>query len=393
MKRRLPNKRRLNDQVIKRLVPSENPYLVWDTVQRGLAVRVETSGYRSFKIIYSRHGKPRWYSIGPCDVVSIDAARLKAGKVMVAVLEGSDPAADRKAERTAGTFGELANKYVEVAKKKNKSWQQADKLVKRHLLPRWGKLPIASITRSDVKTVMGKIAAPVMANQVLAAASAIFAWGVREELTKVNPCVGVERNKTKARERVLSDGELPQFWKEFDDRGMEGFCLKVILLTGQRPGEVRHMRTEHVVDGWWEMPGDPVSNLNWPGTKNAASHRVWLPQVVQEMIEGADGSIFAGPRGKVVRDIDVTMKSICKKLGVERATPHDLRRTHGSTITALGFGRDGMNRIQNHVEGGIASVYDRHQYAAENKRIMETVASKILSVVEGVDGNVVAFRK
>ena len=39
-----------------------------------------------------------------------------------------------------------------------------------------------------------------------------------------------------------------------------------------------------------------------------------------------------------------------------------------------------MNRIQNHIEGGIASVYDRHQYAEENKRIMEAVAERILSL-------------
>ena len=52
---------------------------------------------------------------------------------------------------------------------------------------------------------------------------------------------------------------------------------------------------------------------------------------------------------------------------------------HGTAITALGFGRDAMNRIQNHKEGGIASVYDRHQYADENKRVMEAVATKIIS--------------
>jgi integrase len=59
----------------------------------------------------------------------------------------------------------------------------------------------------------------------------------------------------------------------------------------------------------------------------------------------------------------------------EKATPHDLRRTHGTTVTGLGFGRDAMNRIQNHREGGIASVYDRHQYAEENKKVMEAVAT------------------
>jgi integrase len=78
------------------------------------------------------------------------------------------------------------------------------------------------------------------------------------------------------------------------------------------------------------------------------------------------------------------MRAICKKLGVSnKVTPHDLRRTHGTTVTGLGFGREAMNRIQNHREGGIASVYDRHQYAEENKCIMEAVAARLLALAEG----------
>jgi integrase len=89
------------------------------------------------------------------------------------------------------------------------------------------------------------------------------------------------------------------------------------------------------------------------------------------------------------------MRDICTKLKVERATPHDLRRTHGTTITSLGFGRDAMNRIQNHKEGGIGSVYDRHGYADENKRIMERVAARILSLATGETetGNVALFKR
>jgi hypothetical protein len=82
-------------------------------------------------------------------------------------------------------------------------------------------------------------------------------------------------------------------------------------------------------------------------------------------------------------DLTATMRRICRELNVPRATPHDLRRTHGSTVTGLGFGREAMNRIQNHREGGIASVYDRHGYADENKRIMEAVASKIMTLALG----------
>jgi hypothetical protein len=40
---------------------------------------------------------------------------------------------------------------------------------------------------------------------------------------------------------------------------------------------------------------------------------------------------------------------------------------------------------------GIASVYDRHQYADENKRVMEAVAAKIMTLVAGGPGNVIAF--
>ena len=41
-----------------------------------------------------------------------------------------------------------------------------------------------------------------------------------------------------------------------------------------------------------------------------------------------------------------------------------------------------MNRIQNHKEGGIGSVYDRHRYSAENQKIMEAVAADITALAE-----------
>jgi len=77
---------------------------------------------------------------------------------------------------------------------------------------------------------------------------------------------------------------------------------------------------------------------------------------------------MAGPRGGTINWLDLVMRAICAHLGMTTVTPHDLRRTHGTRITALGFGRDAMNRIQNHKKGGIGSVYDRHRYSAETRR-------------------------
>jgi hypothetical protein len=46
----------------------------------------------------------------------------------------------------------LHDRYLEQhAKKHNKSWKQADALVRRLALPRWGKLQASTITRGDMK--------------------------------------------------------------------------------------------------------------------------------------------------------------------------------------------------------------------------------------------------
>ena len=80
------------------------------------------------------------------------------------------------------------------------------------------------------------------------------------------------------------------------------------------------MRREHVVDGWWQMPGDPVPDLGWPGTKNAASHRVWLPAAARELIadlgDEDSGFVFATTRGGPVK-LEAAMQGICAKLGAD----------------------------------------------------------------------------
>ena len=399
-RKRPAQKRRLTELFVRKTRPRDEAYLVWDTHQRGLALRVQPTGAKSWNTIYSRHGRPRWLYLGDANAIGLADARTLAAEAMLAVARGADPAAERKAERSAGTFADLAERYVEThAKRHNKSWKQADALVRRHALPRWSKLQASSITRGDVKTMMARIDAPSVANQTLAAVSAIFSWGMKEEIVAASPCKLVARNSIRSRERVLSESEVPLLWKALDNIDpVSATALKVILLTGQRPGEVANMRREHIIDGWWQMPGEPVPNI-WPGTKNAASHRVWLPKLVQALLadllgdsaSNGTGFVFAGPRGGPVSHLDGAMRAVCAKFGVERATPHDLRRSHGSTITALGFGRDAMNRIQNHREGGIASVYDRFSYTEENKHIMEAVAAKIMALAEGraADANVI----
>ena len=369
------NKRRLTDLFVQ---STRLPGLVWDERQPGLALCVRRSGKRAWKVIYRHHGRPRWLHLGDARSIGLAEARRFAAKVMVGVMEGHDPAAERMAERATGTFADLAAQYVELhARKHNKSWKQADRLVHRHLLPRWGKLKASAITRADVRAMMIRVEAPMVANQTLAAASAIFSWAIKQEILTVNPCKLVDRNPTTDRARVLSDQEIKLLWERLDP------ALKLMLLTGQRPGEVGAMRAEHIADGWWQMPGKPVGD--WPGTKNGRDHRVWLSEPAQTLIDQHLAEKGSQPRA--------LLRQLVADLKIERATPHDLRRTCLTWITRLGFGRDAMDRVANHKTSKVTDVYDRHGYGDEDKRIMAAVARHLSSLVEGAGvSNVISLR-
>jgi integrase len=373
-------RRKLTDLFVQSRKGGERNEMIWDERCPHLALSVRTTGYKSWTVIYRHGGRPQWLLLGDARYIGLADARRLAARVMLDVVEGKDPARERRGQRDSGSFADLATQYVELhARKHNKSWKQAQALVARHLLPRWGKLKANAVTRSDVRVMISGISAPIVANQTLAAASAIFTWGCKQEIVTVNPCHGVDRNPTASRERILSDAELVQLWPRCEP------ALKLLLLTGQRPGEVAAMQADHIVEGFWRMPGKPSGA--WPGTKNGRDHRVALSDAALEQVE-----LHLARRASAQMS-SLRLKKLVAEFGLEKVTPHDLRRTALSTITGLGFSRDAMDRIANHKTSSVTDVYDRHSYAEEDKRIMAAVARHILGLVERKGStNVVALR-
>jgi integrase len=394
------NKKALTEFGVRQAKASGNrAALIWDTKCPGLTLSVQPSGHRAFRFFYSFAGRKRWYHLGP---VYLSDARRIAHKLRAAIAEGRDPVAERRSSLPKPTFAEVHQRYLEeYAKQRNKSWKQADALIKRNVLPAWGRKDITSITRADARALMSKLSAkaPVMANQTLAAASAVLTWAVKQEIVTLNVCRGVEANATASRDRVLSDAEIRMMWPLFSAP------LRVLLLCGQRKSEVSGMRWEHVTFNsevnvaWWDLPGAPIPAMKWPGVKNKRSHRVPLSEAVRELILEHNVTNSRPPQhgfvwGKVPGELHKEMARICKQLGVERATPHDLRRTFSSTVTRLGYGLDAMDRLLNHSKKSKTTVtYDRYKYEREDRAIMEHVAQYLTGIVEGRDGdNVVRGR-
>jgi integrase len=360
---------------------------VWDVAQKGLVLRVQKSGFKSYKAVYRFHRRARWFTIGDAYAIALSDARRLTAEVMYAAACGRDPAAERKAERSAGTFRELVDRYFEERGKRKRSWQQPYRLIERRVMPKLAQLSVKAITRADIQTVIDRIESPSVANQTLAAASVIFSWAMRQGIVASNPCKGVEKHKSNSRDRVVDDGEMPLVWRALDGVDpVKAAALRTILLTGQRPGEVARMRIEHVKDGWWELPGKVDSQVGWRGTKNSIPHSVALSEPVREIIaelcDGrTDGFVFAGGRGRPVR-LDGVMKGVCDELNITgQITAHDLRRTFGTSVTRLGYSPDAMDRLLNHVDGGVRAVYDRWRYRSENQAIWNAVAAHILELV------------
>ena len=77
------------------------------------------------------------------------------------------------------------------------------------------------------------------------------------------------------------------------------------------------------------------------GDENAESHRIWLSKPVQALLKDRQrGFVLSGRKPLSVNSLSNFMRKTCNDLKIaDRVTPHDLRRTFGTRVTALGLGR------------------------------------------------------
>lgn len=362
----------------------------WDKEVKGLGLRVSSSGRKTWVLMYRTRGDKRLRraTLGTYPTLSLADTRDMARADLRSAAMGRDPSAERKAEREANTFGELAEAYMErYAKKHKKSWFKDQQALDRDLLPRFLHRKAANIKRREVIELLEEIAdrgAPIGANRTLEIIRRIYNWGIEREIVTLNPCsmikkIGVERQ----RERVLTDDEIRAVWSAFEQETPRMCALfKLRLLTIQRPGEVSRMRWEDIDSVWWTIPPD--------FTKNGLAHRVPLSEPAVEILEELRVTarksewVLPSPTGNgPLRSVWRAMNSIRKNTGVE-FVPHDLRRTGASRMTGdLGITRLVVSKVLNHVETGITATYDRHSYDREKRQALDTWGARLLEILSG----------
>jgi integrase len=382
-----PNHVSLSDTFVSQIKVTK-PTRFWDfgpRAQTGLVLVALPSGSKTFYTYYTLNGRKRWLRLG--DGISVAAARYAALGVRNDVVRtGSDPVAQRQIARSSGTVAELITAYVAALKAKGRrSWRYSERLLQHdRILKRWGKQPAGAITRADVRVLAASMAdVPVMANAILAAVSGMYTWAAKNDFEGIppnhaNPTAGVERNATKSRERVAGDKELRALWPHLPP------VLRLILLTGCRPGEAMNLRSCDLKDGYWCQPGGPARR--WKGTKNGLNHDVYITPAIAGIIEEVADKHYRE------RTVAGQMEAACGAAGIaddDRVKPHDLRRTFYTRGAQAGYSDEQMDRVTNHVKKKkISRTYNRHKYRLENAAIWTKVAGVIMAVIEGKSADV-----
>jgi len=399
---------RLTDRSIATLKPKTKRYEVWEDGRTGLGVRVSSAGRKSWVYMYRFDGKPRRMTLGTYPAVGLADAHVKHAQAKADLQKGVDPGAkeiERKTtERTAETVAELVETYLEKwARPRKRSAAEDERTLKKEVLPLWGHRKAKDIKRRDVIALLDEIVnrgSPIQANRTLAVIRRMYNFAISRDILDATPVAMVKAPaKESQRDRVLTANEIRIIWKGLDEAPMTDgikLALKLQLVTAQRKGEIVGAALEEfdLEDNVWTIPA--------VRSKNGQAHRVPLSPLALELIQearfqGGDTPwLFPSPTADgpiLARSINRAVYKTLPGMGLENVTPHDLRRTAASGMTALGIPRLTVSKILNHVEKGVTAVYDRHSYDAEKRHALEVWAARLHEIIDNkpAASNVVAL--
>jgi hypothetical protein len=140
-------------------------YTVWDSELKGFGVQIGPSGSKTYLVRYrvggGRRGVLRQLVIGRHGVLTPDEARKLAVKALAAATLGSDPQANRVAERAELTVSELCDLYVKegCGHKKASTLYIDGRRIERHIKPLLGPKPLSKVTPETIRQFVRDVAA------------------------------------------------------------------------------------------------------------------------------------------------------------------------------------------------------------------------------------------
>jgi integrase len=349
-------------------------------------------------------------TLGDGYALSLADARNAAEDARRQVVRGVDPAeaiktAKAKARDQSNLVDDLLDAYLVkyTAEHKASSTAEVRRLMDKWVRPAIGRKRVQDVVRRDIEAIlaaMAKAGAPISANRLLAALKPFFAWvRIGGDPLPSLPTAAIDKptsEEGRDRDRVLTDAEIRWLWLATDDETPFSAAVRLMLLTGQRRGEV-----SGITDAELDLEADaPSWLLPAARTKNGRENLVPLAPAVVDAIRrpppiagsrlvltSTTGTELSG-WSKCKAALDARMLAVAtndtgRPPNIEPWTLHDLRRTCATGIARLGEPVHVIEAVLNHKTGAIgklAGIYNRHAYEAEKRKALVAWSVHILEV-------------
>jgi integrase len=422
-------KKNLTHRTLKALKPATpgQRYEILDAVQPGLAIRVTSSGAKTFVLRSRFPGSPHFTrkALGAYPTLTLAQARDKARNWLRLVAEGIDPEIEAERARQSElrkqrhTFAFVAERFIDEAvigpdpnMPLQRQGRQTANYIRNTLVPRWGRRPIANIDDIEIAAFLReRRETPAHARNLFVKLRCLFSWAIqaRSYGLKVSPCDHIKINKlignVKTRDRTLTDEELAAFWKSIADLGYpSGPLYRLLLLTGVRLNEAARASWPEfdLLKREWTIPASRMKGKHG----KARAHLVPLTDAILEVLNGLprfkDGEfLFSTTFGKkpislgnkIKKRLDAAMLAeMCRaennrggensnKIKLAPWVNHDLRRSVRTRLSALKISREVKEAVLAHTPPGIIGTYDLHQYQEEKLEALTAWGATLAEIV------------
>lgn len=329
----------------------------WDTTIQGFVLETRSTGGKTYYLRYfNRTGRQRQHKIGGYSDITFDQARKAARRLRSEVVLGGDPSEKKAAYKAIPTYAALAQQHLDHAKTYQRSFDTTEMYMRRHILPRWGKVRLTDIGQQDVakwladKTAEGLALATVEKIRVIFGRSFELAvqWNI-EGVTR-NPTHGIKRPPiNNARDRSLTPAEAKrlQLAVAASNNTQLKYIVGLLLLTGARVSELLHAEWRHV----------DLDRRVWliPTSKTGKARHVPLSQAAIDILHRVprfDGRYLL-PNPKTLKpftDLKHPWQRARAMAGLPGFRIHDLRHAAASAMVSAGIDLFAVGRVLGHAD-------------------------------------------
>jgi integrase len=331
-------------------------------------------------------GKRVSLSLGRYPETTLAVARQEAANARALAAKGKDPRHERKANAEAQErlLGDCLQAYL--AASENRARTVHDK--KKTLEPAFAdmaKRPIGSISKGDMVAVLTAYRdRPAARRKLFSYADHFCGFCIENDWITANPLQNVKKPPAvAAKERVLIDDEIRALMSCKANTSWLPIA-RLILLTGQRGGEISAMRVSEIdfQRREWRIPRENM--------KQGRAHVVHLSPAAMAIIKAEitsrhrlenDFYIFGDTGARPFSGRSKGQAMILAATKTSGWSGHDLRRTAITVMQRLGIHREIRMAVTGHAQPRDgASAYEHHDFRQEARAAVERLANEVARI-------------